>query len=161
MEIRKTTVDDLGEVMEIYEGARQIMLEGGNFHQWPEGYPYEFIVLEDIHAGLSYVCVLDGEILAVFHFGMGPDKTYDRIDGSWLDSKPYGVIHRIARKKTDKAKGAGAFCLNWCYEKTKNIRIDTHRDNKPMGKLLEKLGYTYCGTIWIETGAERDAYQKN
>ena len=160
MDIRKTTEADLEEVMSIYADARRFMEESGNHRQWPEDYPYEFIIREDIDKGLSHVCVLDGEILAVFYFDLGPDNTYDKIDGSWLDSKPYGVVHRIARKNTEKAKGAGAFCLGWCYEKTKNIRIDTHRDNLPMRRLLEKLGYTYCGTIWIETGAERYAYHK-
>ena len=160
MEIRKTTLDDLDAVMKIYQEGREIMLEGKNFHQWPEGYPYRFIIEEDIAAGHSYVCVGEDEILAVFHFSLGPDETYAKIDGAWLDDRPYGVIHRIARAKTDKAKGTGAYCLNWCYEQAKNIRIDTHADNIPMKKLLEKQGYQYCGIIWIETGAERLAYQK-
>ena len=161
MEIRKTTFDDLDAVMGIYSDGREIMLEGKNFHQWPEGYPYQVIIEEDISAGVSYVCVSGGEILAVFHLSTEPDKTYDVIDGAWLNDKPYGVIHRIARAKTGKAKGTGAFCLNWCFEQVKNIRIDTHKDNIPMKKLLGKLGYHYCGIIWIETGDERMAYQKS
>ena len=160
MEVRKTTFEDLDAVMKIYAEGREIMLEGKNIHQWPEGYPFRDIIEEDIAAGHSYVCLDGGEILAVFHLSTGPDKTYEKIDGAWLDDKPYGVIHRIARLRTDKAKGVGAFCLNWCFELVKNIRIDTHADNIPMRKLLEKQGYKYCGIIRIETGAERMAYQK-
>ena len=161
MLIRKTTLDDLDVVMKIYAEGREIMLEGKNFHQWPEGYPFRFIIEEDITAGHSYVCVARGDIQAVFHLSPGPERTYEKIDGAWLDDKPYGVIHRIARAKTDKAKGTGAFCLNWCYDQVKNIRIDTHADNIPMKKLLEKQGYKYCGIIWIETGDERMAFQKS
>ena len=161
MVIRKTTLDDLDAVMKIYADGRQIMLEDKNFHQWPEGYPFRGIIEDDIAAGYSYVCVSDDEILAVFHLSSGPDETYTKIDGAWLNDEPYGVIHRIARKKTDKAKGVGAFCLEWCFELVKNIRIDTHADNMPMRKLLEKQGYKYCGTIWIETGDDRMAYQKS
>jgi hypothetical protein len=29
-----------------------------------------------------------------------------------------------------------------------------------MQKLLSKLGYTYCGLIYLEDGAERIAFQK-
>ena len=160
LEIRKTNPGDLDAVMKIYADGREIMLEGNNFNQWPEGYPFREVIEEDISAGHSYVCTQDGEILAVFHLSTGDDPTYEKIEGAWLDDKPYGVIHRIARLKSEKAKGTGAFCLEWCYEKVKNIRIDTHADNIPMRKLLEKQGYKYCGTIWIETGDERMAYQR-
>ena len=160
MYIRKTTYDDLDAVMKIYADGREIMLEGRNFHQWHDGYPSRCTIEEDISAGHSYVCVDDNEILAVFHLSPGPEETYAKIDGAWLDEEQYEVIHRIARAKTDRAKGTGAFCLNWCYEQVKNIRIDTHADNIPMRKLLEKQGYKYCGTIWIETGAERMAFHK-
>ena len=160
MEIRKTTYDDLDTVMKIYADGREIMIEGNNFHQWPEGYPFRFIIEEDIAEGFSYVCVDGSEILAVFHLSPGPEKSYEKIDGAWLDDEPYGVIHRIARLKSDKAKGVGAFCLKWCYDLMRNIRIDTHADNVPMRKLLGKQGYKYCGIVRIETGAERLAYQK-
>jgi len=87
-----------------------------------------------------------------------PDSTYTKINGAWLSDAPYSVIHRIARAKN--AKGIGAFCINWCLEKAKNIRIDTHKDNAPMLKLLDNLGFTYCGIIWLENGDERLAFQK-
>ena len=161
MYIRKTTCDDLVSVMNIYRGGREIMLEGKNFHQWPEGYPFLDIIEADIAAGHSYVCVAGDEILAVFHLSPGPEESYGKIDGAWLDDEPYGVVHRIARLKNNKAKGSGAFCLEWCFEKEKNIRIDTHADNIPMRKLLEKQGYKHCGTIRIETGDERMAFQRS
>ena len=160
MHIRKTTFDDLDMVMKIYAEGREIMIKGNNFHQWPEGYPFRDIIEEDIAAGFSYVCVDSGEILAVFHLSPGPEISYEKIDGAWLDDEPYGVVHRIARLKSDKAKGVGAFCLEWCYDLMRNIRIDTHVDNVPMRKLLGKQGYKYCGIVRIETGAERLAYQK-
>jgi GNAT superfamily N-acetyltransferase len=41
-----------------------------------------------------------------------------------------------------------------------DIRIDTHRDNKPMRSLLKKMGYIHCGRITLTSGAYREAYQK-
>jgi len=41
-----------------------------------------------------------------------------------------------------------------------NVRIDTHRDNAAMLKLLESMGFKFCGVVWLENGDERLAYQK-
>jgi len=161
MQIRKTTTADLPTVMQIYADARQMMAESGNQNQWTNGHPAQALIESDIAHGTSYVCTQDAtdEILAVFFLDTAPDPTYAKIDGAWKDDDmQYGVVHRIARAR--EAKGAGAFCLEWCYSQTPNIRIDTHKDNAPMIKLVGKLGYHYCGIIWLENGDERLAFQK-
>jgi len=158
--IKKTTTADLPTVMQIYKEARQMMAESGNPNQWTDGHPAQPIIEKDIEAGLSYVCVNENRVVAVFYFDTTPDPTYTKIDGAWKREGTYGVIHRIARAATPDAKGAGAFCLNWCFEQLPNIRIDTHKDNAPMLKLLGNLGFEYCGIIWLENGDERLAFQK-
>ena len=52
------------------------------------------------------------------------------------------------------------FCFNKCFEMFQNLRIDTHRDNIPMQKVLKRNGFEYCGIIYLENGDERLAYQK-
>ena len=161
MIVRKTTEADLDAVMSVYADARDFMRENGNPNQWFHNHPPRELIIKDIRDGGSYVCCPEndeGRVLAVFYLSTKPDPTYTKISGAWLNDAPYAVIHRIARAKD--AKGAGAFCLEWCHKHTKNIRIDTHKDNKPMIKLLGELGYAYCGVIWLETGDERLAYQK-
>ena len=158
MTIRMTAQQDIDEVMTIYDEARDFMREAGNPNQWVCGHPAKSLIEEDIKAGKSYVCVDADGIAAVFYFGIERDPTYSVIKGAWLCDDPYGVVHRIARRK-NKA-GAGTFCLNWCMEQCGNLRIDTHRDNVPMKRLLERLNFNYCGIIWIESGDERMAYQK-
>jgi len=164
--IRKTTIEDIAKVMQIYADGRAIMCESGNNEQWQGNYPPQIMIEEDIKKGLSYVCeskCIDdtndsSDILAVFFFSTESDPTYTKIDGAWLNNEKYGVIHRIARKKN--AKGVGAFCLKWCFEQISNIRIDTHEANIPMRKLLQNLGFSYCGTIWLENGEERMAFHR-
>ena len=161
MTIRKTTKADLPTVLNIYAGARTFMKEAGNPNQWKNMHPPKEQIEEDINTGESYVCIIGDEILAVFFFSIKPDPTYGYIEGEWLSNAPCGVVHRIARNQsTEKAKGAGAFCLNWCFEQISNIRIDTHKDNAPMINLLKSLGFKHCGTIWLENGEERMAFQK-
>jgi len=149
---------DLPKLSEIYENARAFMRQTGNPNQWGDNHPPQSAIEADIHNGDSYVCVNGDEILAAFFFSTEADSTYTVIDGNWLNDKPYGVIHRIAR--AENAKGAGAFCINWCFQQIPNLRIDTHQDNTVMLNLLEKLGFVRCGIIWLENGEERIALQK-
>ena len=159
MTIRKTTPADLDAVMEIYAYARAYMKDSGNPNQWHDAHPPRALIEKDIKAGLSYVYEQDGKIAAVFYFNVEEEPTYSKIDGQWLNDEPYGIVHRIARGPG--AKGAGSACLEWCAAQYPNIRIDTHRDNTAMLKLLENLGYVYCGVIWLANGDERLAYQRS
>lgn len=52
------------------------------------------------------------------------------------------------------------FVFRWAFTQIDSIRIDTHRDNKPMQHLLNKNGFRYCGIIYLEDGDERLAYQR-
>ena len=50
-------------------------------------------------------------------------------------------------------------CLDWCFERWPNVRVDTHRDNKVMQHILTKYGFQRCGIIYVKNGTERIAYQ--
>ena len=157
MTIRKTREEDLPKVMQIYDEAKAYMRQTGNPNQWVGGHPAQALIEADIKAGKSYVCEKDKEVVAVFYFNIEEDPTYKKIDGAWLNEKPYAVIHRIARGAN--GKGSGEFCINWCCKQYLNIRIDTHKDNGPMFALMDKLGFKRCGIIWIASGDERVAFQ--
>ena len=98
--------------------------------------------------------------MAVFVYSEGVDPDYREIThGQWPDDETdYGVVHRLAVLKG--TNGIGAYCLDWAYNLSGNLRIDTHRDNVPMQNLLKKLGFTQCGIIHISDGSERLAYYK-
>ena len=165
MRIRKTTLQDLNRVMEIYSFARKFMAQHGNPNQWGQtNWPPEALIRNDIAAGCSYVCENEaGKVIGTFYFVQGKDiePTYREItDGKWLDDSPYGVIHRIASDGSEK--GTGAFCINWAYEQCGHLRIDTHGDNTVMQHVLRKLGFVHCGTIYVqEDNDPRLAYEKS
>ncbi|MDL2288541.1 GNAT family N-acetyltransferase [Oscillospiraceae bacterium OttesenSCG-928-F05] len=159
MTIRKTTRADLPQVMAIYAAAREFMRETGNASQWGANHPARSLIEADIAAGKSYVCTGAGQMLAVFYFSVERDPTYAVIrDGEWLNDAPYGVVHRIASAGT--VRGVGAYCIDWCFEACGNVRIDTHEANLPMQKVLARLGFSRCGTVTLEDGDLRIAYQK-
>ena len=159
MEIRKATEESLDEILKIYAHARKSMAENGNAAQWGNTYPPPERVKSDIAEGKCHICIEDNKILAVFYFAEEEDPTYRVIrEGRWLNEEPYSVVHRIA--SSGEKKGAAAFCLNWAYVQTGNIRIDTHENNKPMQGLLKKSGFQYCGRITLADGSPRIAFQK-
>ena len=164
MKIRKSELKDLDRIMEIYAFARDFMAKNGNPNQWgPTNWPPRELIKKDIETENSYVCLNDDDkIIGTFFFIQGKDiePTYLEItDGSWLDESSYGVIHRLAGDGSEK--GIGSFCINWAYDKCNHIRIDTHIDNIVMQKLVEKLGFTHCGTIYVEQdNYPRLAYEK-
>ena len=158
MEIRKTKLNEIDEILRIYEKAKEFMAQTGNANQWQKGYPTRELILEDISNEQSYVCEEDGEILATFNFFVGIEPTYNEIfDGKWLNDEEYGVIHRIA--VAVHQKGIASKCIQWCLAQMPNIKIDTHKNNIPMQKTILKNGFKYCGIIKKPDGTERLAYQ--
>ena len=156
--ISLTRLEDLEEVMIIYDKARSFMREHGNLKQWANGYPNKEIILEDIANQRSYVITKEEQIIGVFTFINGEDETYHYIEGKWLNDAPYGVIHRIASGQNEK--GILHIALSYCFQFVNNIRIDTHKDNIVMQKALLKEGFIKCGVIYLKNGDPRLAYQK-
>lgn len=157
MEIRNAMISDMGEIEVIYERARAYMKSTGNPTQWGAVYPSRELILSDLEKGELFV-LTDGDIIdGVFVFTGGSDPTYDKINGQWLDSLPYRAVHRVASAGT--RKGILKLIMDYCFSECDNIKIDTHENNIPMQGALEKYGFQRCGTIYLENGEERIAYQ--
>lgn len=157
MKIRQATIEDIPKMREIFNYGRELQIQTGNPNQWEEGYPSKKLMMEDMEKGAAYVCESDqGEMTAVLSVFTEPDPTYYEIEGEWLNDEPYTTIHRIATSGV--VKGVGQYCLQWVQERSEHVRIDTHKDNAPMKYVLEKLGFAYCGVIYLDNGDPRDAY---
>lgn len=164
MHVRLTMPSELDEVMGIYAHARGFMAAHGNPRQWgATNWPPRDLIARDIRDGKSHVCVTDDQrIAAIFFYDYGKDvePCYEVIrDGAWMDDGPYGVVHRIA--SAGIVHGAGTACLNWAFEQSGHMRIDTHPDNVVFQRLLRKLGFRQCGIIHVEEDDDpRLAFEK-
>ena len=157
MTIRKTMPCDVPAVLSVYDGARKFMAENGNPNQWTDGYPDESTLLHDIERRVSYVITEDSDTAGTFSFILGEEETYRVIEnGCWREDMPYGTIHRLA--SAQKCRGIAKVCFDYCKERCSYLRIDTHRDNKPMQAAIEKYGFKKCGIIHVKNGSERIAY---
>lgn len=161
IKIRKTEESDIDRVMEIYAIARKYMRDNGNAAQWVGGYPSRELVADDVRRGVGYVGEdTSGEIVMAFAFIIGDDPTYALIeDGKWLDDEPYGTIHRLA--SSGRHRGILRRCIDFCFTKIGNIRLDTHADNAIMNAAALRLGFTRCGRIYVSDGTPRIAYQRS
>ena len=93
----------------------------------------------------------------MFAFIPGSDPTYQYIDGAWLEDTPYAAIHRVA--SAGKEKGVFTKIADYCKSQISHLRIDTHALNLPMQGAVEKNGFQRCGTIYLEDGSPRIAYE--
>lgn len=166
MPIRKTTEQDLTQIETLYRSAKAALKAQG-VDQWQEGdYPSAEDARRDMRQGTGYVLEENGELLAAACIAFGREPTYDVIvDGAWgAQPELYGFLHRIAVAPKAKGKNiAGLF-----FDELKRqalecgvtvLRADTHRDNLPMQRVLEKAGFSLRGVIYVEDGSERLAYE--
>lgn len=158
MQFSKASYTDLADIQKIFAHARDFMRQTNNPNQWPNDYPSDELLKQDIDKESLYKVVEDGKIEAVFVFHIGDDPTYATIDGAWLNNETYGVIHRIA--SSGKIKGIADKCISFCFNLHPNIRIDTHEDNVIMQNAILRNGFKYCGIIYLPTRGKRLAYQK-
>lgn len=158
MEIREATYNDIPELMRIFESARAYMRKNGNMIQWVNGYPSETLIKSEIDNKHCYICIERNKAVATFCFIIGNDPTYNYIEeGNWLNEQKYAVVHRLASDGT--VSNITYKCLDWCFERSNNIKIDTHQVNNKMQEILLNYGFQKCGIIYVADGTPRVAFQ--
>lgn len=160
MIIRQARQNDIDLILPVIEEAKLIMRATGNHNQWINGYPSRLIIANDIAGKNGFVCIADDEIVGYFCFihGSDPEPNYQIIEGQWLNTQPYGVIHRLA--SNNKVKGVARIAFDYAASIIPNIRVDTDHHNLPMQNFLKKENFIYCGVIYVSDGTPRDAFQK-
>ena len=158
MTFKKASLDDIATIEALYEGARAFMRSTGNPTQWAGGYPDRDTILSDIEKGQLHLAIGDG-IEGVFAYIHGEDPTYSYIEGEWLNDRSYSAVHRVA--SAGKRRGFIKLIMDYCFETSDNIKIDTHEDNLVMQNALERYGFSRCGIIYLANGDPRIAYQKS
>jgi len=167
LNIRKSEKKDINELLGIFDEARMTIARLG-IDQWQNGYPSRDVIEEDISAGQSYACELDGKLVGTFVILTDGEPSYDAIfDGKWRtgDGRNYLAIHRVAIRVASRGTGISSAIIAYAKNLAKemgraSLRIDTHEGNAVMRRMLEKNGFEYCGNIFLETGDIRVAYEK-
>ncbi len=157
--IRKAAIEDIDTLLEIYSSAKNFMHTHGNPNQWNGIYPDRETLLSDIENGSLFAMFdeVSEEIYGVFALCGGVEPTYNVIDGgSWQSDLPYATIHRVAGNGVKH--GIMKECCEFAKKSYNHLRVDTHRDNKPMQKAVFQNGFVYAGIIYLADGDERLAF---
>lgn len=156
---------DMDAIMHIIKQAQEYF-KNQNIDQWQNNYPNPEVIEKDIQNGYSYVLEIDEKIAGTAAVSFDGEKTYQKIyNGHWVSNGEYAVIHRMAVDNECKGKGISSQIIKHveelCLEKgVKSIKVDTHEENIPMQKLLQKNEFTYCGEIFLEDNSKRIAFEK-
>ncbi len=163
MKLRKANISDAGMIWQILLRAIEQRRQDGS-EQWQNGYPNEQTVLDDIANGYGYVIADNNVVIAYAAIIFDVEPAYNDIRGEWLTNGDYVVVHRVATSNSVKGKGVATQLFKLLEDlaveqNVFSIKVDTNFDNAPMLKILERLGYSYCGEV-IFGGAPRKAFEK-
>ena len=143
----------------IITAQAKAQLKAMELDQWQKGYPSKEVWESDIAQQTAWLAIDGDEILGAFAYQNTPDPSYAVIDGNWLSNAPYASMHRVCVSDHSKGKGVAGAMFNFGFEMARasgfaSMRIDTHPDNTPMRRALEKAGFLRCGNIILKGGCE-------
>lgn len=163
MKFRKAHPKEIDEIWEILQFAIQSRKNDGS-QQWQDGYPNRDSIVQDLDNDCAYVLADDKGVLAYGAVIFDVEPAYNNIEGKWLSDGDYVVVHRVAAAERSKGMGIATRFFNEVEKlsKSKNIhsiKVDTNFDNLAMLRIMEKLGYQYCGEVYFR-GSARKAFEK-
>lgn len=172
--LRKLETRDLDKVDSMIDLAKRNMREVLKIDQWQAGYPNRETYEKDIADGIGYVFCDENDIpVGVAAVTFDGEPLYNVLEagefsGKWQgDEGKYAAIHRFCVDLAATCRGVGSQFMgviaDFCRKNGKNaIRIDTHRHNKAMRRMLQKCGFCETGIIFIPEPNcnERITYEK-
>ncbi len=163
--LRLATVEDIEVILNIISECQQLLSQRG-IDQWQNGYPNRESIIDDIDKNRGYILVSDGQIAAYAALVADGEEAYNHLKGGeWLTtSENYLTIHRTAVGDKFRGQGIGESLFLFIEKEAlmrniDSIRCDTHKDNRVMLRLLQRLNYIYCGDVSYEE-AKRVAFEK-
>jgi len=162
-QFKKATPPDIPQIWNILQQAIRRRKEDGS-DQWQNGYPNRDTIRNDIAKDVGYV-LADGDIVVAYTAILINDEpAYLNIKGEWLTNGDFVVVHRVAVSDEYLGKGVAQKVFgeieNFALANNIfSIKVDTNFDNAAMLRILEKLGYVYCGEVYL-SGGGRKAFEK-
>lgn len=161
--IRSAIESDTPQILRIIAQAKeQLRLSGSP--QWQDGYPAPEHIARDLEREYGWVLTFDGAVIAYAAVIFDGEPAYDSIQGAWIGSGPYAVVHRLAVADEMKHRGVATEFMRRIETLSRqrgagSLRADTHPLNIYMQRLLASQGLTLCGEVDYGS-SPRLAYEK-
>ena len=146
---RKAEETDIERIWQIIGQAKAQMQRLGS-QQWDENYPAIEHIRQDIQDGNGYVICQEDRVVAYGVISFDGEPVYKDIEGKWSNDLPYVIVHRLAIADEMKRQGMAKQFMLQAEEVSRkkgiyNFRVDTKYDNAYMLRLIDTLGFKYCG----------------
>lgn len=160
---RKATLSEINPIWDILQHAI-IRRKNDGSNQWQDGYPNLEVVKKDIEKESGYVLTEGETIVGYIAVLINDEPAYEKIEGEWLTNDDFVLFHRVAIAENYLGKGLAKMMINYIEDfalknKIKSIKADTNFDNDAMLNIFEKIGYKYCGQVYLR-GNPRRAFEK-
>lgn len=160
---RKATESEIPQIWEILKQAIARRKADGS-KQWQDGYPNPDVVKKDLERGIGYVLTDDETLIGYSAVLINDEPAYSELEGEWLTNGDFVVVHRVAISDSHLGKGLSKTILKHIEEfaiqnEIYSIKIDTNFDNMAMLKIVDQIGYKYCGEVYFR-GSARRAFEK-
>jgi GNAT superfamily N-acetyltransferase len=160
---RKATLSEINPIWDILQQAI-IRRKNDGSNQWQDGYPNLEVVKKDIEKESGYVLTEGETIIGYIAVLINDEPAYEKIEGEWLTNDDFVLFHRVAIAENYLGKGLAKMMINYIEDfalknKIKSIKADTNFDNDAMLNIFEKIGYKYCGQVYLR-GNPRRAFEK-
>lgn len=95
---------------------------------------------------------------------LNDEPAYENIEGKWLSDGNFNVVLRLAVSDEVAGKGYATELFRRIEDLSRqngifSVKVDTNFDNAAMLHIFKKLGYTYCGEVYL-AGGVRKAFEK-
>ena len=161
---RKAEETDIERIWQIIGQAKAQMQRLGS-QQWDENYPAIEHIRQDIQDGNGYVICREDRVVAYGVISFDGEPVYKDIEGKWSNDLPYVIVHRLAIADEMKRQGMAKQFMLQAEEVSRkkgvyNFRVDTKYDNAYMLRLIDTLGFKYCGEVYYRNNSARKAFEK-
>lgn len=150
--LRKAVLNDIDAILAVFANARAFIASYGS-DQWQNGYPQYDLIRSDILSGYGFVFEDAEGVRAYAALIPDPEPAYEQLNDKWLNtSNSYLTVHRVAVDRSCSGRGIGKSIFSDAASEAlrlglSSLRVDTHRMNAPMQKLLASCGFVYCGDV--------------
>ena len=163
--MRIATFNDLDKIYKIIEKAKDSLKNDG-VDQWQKGSPDRGLLARQISRNRAYVYEKDGQVIAYAYLSEDYEPTYASVRNMMKGENSITVHTFCIDSDFGKQGIATKFfvqILDFARdEKRDAIEIDTHQNNFRMRGLIEKMGFSYMGIIYVNdngTPMPRIAYE--
>lgn len=155
--------EDLEQIWEILKRAIARRKSEGST-QWQDGYPNPAVIQQDLQNQAGYVLTDGDTVVGYCAVLINGEPAYAALRGKWLTGGDFVVYHRVALAESYTGKGLAQQMLRYIEDFAlsrgiSSVRADTNYDNAAMLKILDRLGYVYCGEVSFR-GSARRAFEK-